>query len=703
MRRVLPLLLALAAGTTATAGPTLRETIELADLSSIAASPDGKHVVYRQESGSIERNGHALDWFVVPVDGSLPPRRIGGAGDGGWLNGTLLTEPPLWSTDSRWILYRATIDGETQLWRASVDGERAERVTSEPGDVADLLQLDGAFARFRVKPDRAAIERAEAAARDKGVRIDATIDPSRPLLRGGLIDGRRASERLHGRWFGSAGLLGDQPPVAKRLDLRDFSIHAGTASPPPAPLPDGVKGREIMRSVDFGDPRGVVHLLYRNGVVEPVLARRGRAIACPDPACQGRRILHAAWIPGSNALLLADSLETGGTILLRWDIGLGRVTRIAETIDTLNGGRDRSQGCAVTAAAAICVAANANHPPRLVAIDLADGRMRTLAGPNAGIAERITLRFEPVEWQDRQARRFTGQLLRPLGPARPAPLFITYYSCPGFIRGGLGDEFPLRQLAEHGIAALCINRYPAQDGEAANREAYAIAASGIEAIIDRLAREGAIDPSRVGMGGVSFGGEVAAWIAIHSPDRLAALSIANVMPTPTYYWQNAVEGRDVPAMLLSEWGLGEPSPADPAWRQLSPAYNTDRIRTPFLMQLPEQEYRPNIELLARLQRAGTPAELWAFADEAHIKWQPRHRLAANQRNLDWFRFWLAGSVDDNPAKAAQYRRWCRWASAPSTSCTQFLVDSQPLAQASASIRGSSRNMRSSAGKAPPQR
>jgi hypothetical protein len=27
------------------------------------------------------------------------------------------------------------------------------------------------------------------------------------------------------------------------------------------------------------------------------------------------------------------------------------------------------------------------------------------------------------------------------------------------------------------------------------------------------------------------------------------------------------------------------------------------------------------------------------------------------RNLDWFRFWLQGAVDADPAKAEQYRRW----------------------------------------------
>jgi hypothetical protein len=56
----------------------------------------------------------------------------------------------------------------------------------------------------------------------------------------------------------------------------------------------------------------------------------------------------------------------------------------------------------------------------------------------------------------------------------------------------------------------------------------------------------------------------------------------------------------------------------------------------------------------------------------HIKWQPRHQLAANERNLDWFRFWLAGEVDPDPAKAAQYVRWRGYGS-PSQARTQASV------------------------------
>ena len=52
-------------------------------------------------------------------------------------------------------------------------------------------------------------------------------------------------------------------------------------------------------------------------------------------------------------------------------------------------------------------------------------------------------------------------------------------------------------------------------------------------------------------------------------------------------------------------------------------------------------------------------DIYVFPDEPHIKFQPRHKLTAYERNLDWFRFWLQGYEDPDALKAAQYRSWRR--------------------------------------------
>ena len=37
--------------------------------------------------------------------------------------------------------------------------------------------------------------------------------------------------------------------------------------------------------------------------------------------------------------------------------------------------------------------------------------------------------------------------------------------------------------------------------------------------------------------------------------------------------------------------------------------------------------------------------------------KPLERLASEQGDVDWFRFWLKGEEDPDPTKAEQYARW----------------------------------------------
>jgi hypothetical protein len=72
--------------------------------------------------------------------------------------------------------------------------------------------------------------------------------------------------------------------------------------------------------------------------------------------------------------------------------------------------------------------------------------------------------------------------------------------------------------------------------------------------------------------------------------------------------------------------------------------------------MPEQEYVVALDYAIPLIR-DQRADLYVFPDEPHQKFQPRHKLAAYQRNIDWFRFWLQGYENPAPSKKAQYARW----------------------------------------------
>jgi hypothetical protein len=95
------------------------------------------------------------------------------------------------------------------------------------------------------------------------------------------------------------------------------------------------------------------------------------------------------------------------------------------------------------------------------------------------------------------------------------------------------------------------------------------------------------------------------------------------------------------------------------WKALSTTYHVDRVHAPLLIQASDSELFANLPEYVAFKDAKKPIEVYVFPGEYHIKWQPRHKLAVAERTVDWFRFWLKGEEDADPARADQYERWRR--------------------------------------------
>lgn len=630
---------------------SVRESVEIVDLSGIAIAPDGRYVVYRTERALIEPNRYELTWMIVGLDGMRQPRLLASAGAPLWSDqGVIVADPPTWTPDSKAVLFRALIDGEVQVWRAELDGG-VQRITGDTGDVeAFRLDPDGKTLHYQAGASREAIARAERQEYDKGIRIDARIDPAQGLFRAAEINGRYASQRLAGRWTARQGLLAHGPDRHRLFDLRSGETTDGAKADAPPATGILMALDAAGRTAELVPTAGGMRLGYRGVGADAV------AVACTATLCSNAPIVALTWRPGHEEIIFTTSDRWLDQSLRSWNIATGQVRVIAPTRGLLNGGRDPASGCAVGSGVAVCVTAAADSPPRLERIDLADGTRSVLSAPNAGVAQ---VAAERLEWRA-DSQVFTGHLFLPRHiPDGGAPLFVTYYLCEGYLRGGVGDEWPLAAMASAGIAALCINRASLAPGSDALAH-YDAALAGVRSAVALLAGENHIDARRVGMGGLSFGSEATAWIAFNS-DILAAASLSSTLIEPSYYWINGMAGRDARTILRSLWGLGAPSETPEQWQRLSPALNADKFRAPLLFQMPEQEFRLNMQLFSTLSHSSTPLDIYAFPHEPHIKIQPRHRLAVNQRNLDWFRFWLQGFVGPDPTRSEQYGRWCGFA------------------------------------------
>ena len=649
-----------------------RQLIEVVEIAGPVVSPDGTMVAFRTERAAIERNTYDSEWYVQAVDGSSPPRSVG---DGGvpLRDSAGLSVPPIaaWSDDGKFIYYRASIGGKVDIWRARTDGSSATPVTLDAADVRTFsLDADGSVLRYSVGPTREDVIAAEQEEYDSGIRIDGDVPTSQNLFRSGLVEGRLATQRL-GFWFDRTPLLARVPDQWKSIDLGS-GMRRALNGPPDDKGGDLPSGAPTPWKVAREESKGRVAILTRVGESEGLASKPevelwvlngsggGRPQRCNDQKCIGKAISDIQWRPGSDEVLftVSDRRDGYAQSIFRWNVASGVVVPIAGSRGLMNSGERYGRptsGCGVARSVLVCVTAEADRPPRLERIDIETGDKLVLFDPNLDLARHIALNAPAhlIRWEDASGEVFTGQLF----PARSAsgekpPLFVLYYHCFGFLRGAYGDEWPLAALASNGISALCINSAPYRL-DAATRFDQGL--SAVESVVDMLGSSGSIDPSRVGMGGLSFGTEVTMWTAIHS-DVLKAASVTSPLVTHTMYLHGSMREEAFFSGLRMAWQLGSPSETPEQWQRLAAELNIERIEAPILMQMPEQEYLWALDYAIPLLRR-RKAELYAFPHEPHFKFQPRHLLAANERNVDWFRYWLLDYEDPDPSKREDYIRW----------------------------------------------
>lgn len=131
-----------------------------------------------------------------------------------------------------------------------------------------------------------------------------------------------------------------------------------------------------------------------------------------------------------------------------------------------------------------------------------------------------------MQWQNKFGQEAMGHLILPLNYRRGQryPLVITTYrSTDGFLRGGVGDEYPIQVFAANGFAVLSYDAgiepsYKAGDLDGAMMRWRGPIAS-LEAAIAKLDQEGIIDPRLTAITGLST---VQSWssLAWPTPARL---------------------------------------------------------------------------------------------------------------------------------------------------------------------------------------
>jgi len=626
--------------------------------SPLGLSPDGADLAFVVSRADPLTNRICRGLVAVPVQGG-PPRLLDRGGEliitrgiyrGIWEStGFPETVTPLWSPDGKWIAWRKRIGGVTQLWRVRADGRDGAQVTQDRFDVENFAW--SADSRTLVVARRANALEAEKALDAEG-------------RTGWLYDERVVPNE------------GWRPnPWAKDvpLEIAAIDLASGTARTASA----AEAARIPAEVLDYRFESAAASVLGYKAWTEaagshPLASKRlwaadppGARIACRAAACQGR-IGNIWWDPSGTALVFQrrQGWNNEETALYHWEPRSGRVRPLLRTLDVLTG-------CRRTGDTLVCGRENAAMPRRIVAIDLRSGKERLVFDTNPEFARIALGPVRRLRWKNAFGLPAWGDLVLPADydGKRRLPLVVVTYFSHGFLRGGVGDDYPIYLFAALGFAVLSVERAPHVAGSfpdlktwdqvnavgrrdwGERRNLLSTTLGGVDGAI----ATGMVDPARVGITGLSDGASNVEFALINS-NRFAAAAMSTccegpvtdlVMGGPGWGdWNHAVMG--YPLSIDQDRTF---------WQPMSLAVNARQMNTPLLLQLADREALLALETYGALREAKKPVEMIVFDQEYHNKVQPAHRLAVYTRSVDWFRFWLMGAEDPAPDKQAQYRRW----------------------------------------------
>ena len=340
---------------------------------------------------------------------------------------------------------------------------------------------------------------------------------------------------------------------------------------------------------------------------------------------------------------------------------------VVKTVNVTNGVID---SCGPVARALVCRIEDITIPTRVVAFEDRADSLVELYAPNADFDPIDSLNVKKLLWADGFGNETFGYLVLPpvASNQQALPLVIVQYRVKGFLRGGVGNEYPIFSLAQAGFAVLAFDEPedwslratvsdPVELTSLEWREFYeqrrSLTAQRI--VLEELFETGMIDPSRVAITGLSSGADNVVFGLVNS-DLFSVAITSGGSWSPTSYYLSSFRAQE----FNRSRGFGDyRSPEGTNWKGISLALNSNKVNTPLLIHAADSEYLRDLEAVTTLRALNKPVELYVFPDEWHIKWQPIHRYNIYRRNLQWLQFWLQDKEAADPVDSDQYARWKR--------------------------------------------
>lgn len=307
----------------------------------------------------------------------------------------------------------------------------------------------------------------------------------------------------------------------------------------------------------------------------------------------------------------------------------------------------------------ICIKQDLNTRPTLWATDHQTGKSRMIWDPNPQLSNVKLGQASEFRWKDDTGYEWVGGLVRPPGyvKGKRYPLVIQTHGFQPYeflTDGAYTTAFAARALASAGMIVL---QMPVRHDHLVTTQEAPDQIRGFKSAIDRLVAKGLVLRDKVGIIGFSRTCYHVESALIQDPRMFAAATLADGVDES--YMQDLLFTPNQSTSEAEQIYQSPPfGPSLSRWLQLAPGFNLDRIETPIRIEaISPAGILEEWEIYASLRKQGRPVDLFYFPDGQHVLQKPRERLASEQGDVDWFRFWLEGQEDRDPRKAQEYQRW----------------------------------------------
>ena len=637
-----------------------RDLAKLRIPSAPTLSPDGARVCYALTRIDLEADAYRSELWVVPTNGSTPPRRLtNGPRDGA----------PAFSPDGRWIAFvRAEDDAPPQLHVMGADGGEPRRVCKHPLGVSAIAWSPDStrIAYLARVPDQGRYGTDE--------EVPPGKEPARRITtRKYRLDGVGYTIDRRAHLFVIDAVADDAEAV--QITHGDFD-HGGPSWSPDGTLITFASARHERRDTDLAAD---VFVVPSSGGDARQLTATTSTAADPEFSPDGRWLYfsghghHLDVVGRSTGIFrvpadgsqpaqrltdpelhdISDPAAVGPTRLLlyRDEVVCTRLHRGAVELcafptgqpatsepRTLIGGERQVRGYDRAGDVFAAVVATATSAGEVVALG-ADGSERTLTEHGAELSRTVVLRpMEELRGADSDGYPLHGWLVKPAAPG-PHPVLLAIHGGPYTQYGHvLFDEAQV--YAGAGYAVVLGNPRGSQGYGQAHGRAIVHDMAGPDrgdllALLDLALEDPDLDGARVGVMGGSYGGFMSTWLAA-STDRFRGAIVERALTA----WDSFTGTSDIGSYFTDLYAGSDPDRV----RAQDPLTHADGISCPTLIIHSEEDLRCPLEqaqrLFERLKRKGVDAELMIFPGECHELSRsglPSHRIQRFEAILDWWR------------------------------------------------------------------